>query len=76
MCEKKEYATIGYFFEKYLNVKGVQCFKIVLDGQCYASTNKRNARISIGLPKTIVDKNLKDIDKFILFGVAIPKELI
>lgn len=76
--EKKEdrFATIRENFEKYLDVIGIQCFRIILDGQCYASTNKRNARISIGLPKTIVDKNLKTIDDFVLFGVAIPRNLL
>ena len=81
MEEKKEekenrFATIGEFFKRYIDVQGIQCFRFSLDGQCWASTKKRHARITIGLPRTIVDGNLKDLDKFAFFGIAIPRELL
>ena len=70
------FLTIRQMFKDFLDTIGVQCFRFAFDGQCYASTAKRQARVSIGLPKTIVNTNLKDLDKFAFFGVAIPRNII
>lgn len=75
--QENRFATIREFLEPFLDMIGIQCFKMVLDGQCYASNSKgRNARISISLPKTVIDKNLKDLDKFVFIGIAIPRKFI
>ena len=75
--EKPRFATIREMLGEFLDTIGVQCFKFAFNGQCYASNSKgRPARVSIALPKTIVDKNLKDLDNFAFIGVAIPQDIV
>lgn len=74
--EEDRFMTIREFFKSVLDDRDIQVFRMAFDGQCYASTAKRNARVSIGLPRTIVDGNLKALDDFLFFGVAIPREII
>ena len=70
------YMTIKETFEEILDAKEVQCFRIGIDGNCNASTKNRLARISIMLPRTVVDGNLKDLDKYVFFGIAIPCNIL
>lgn len=73
--EKEKYATIREIFEEHLDDRNCQVFRMALNGQCYGANSKgRPARISVGLPKTICGTNLKDLDDWILIGIAIPRD--
>jgi len=77
MTEKKDrFITIKEMFEDVLDEPTVQIFRFIYDGDLCAANNKRTARVSISIPRTIVNQNLKDIDNFVFFGVAIPREVI
>ena len=77
--EKKErFITIREYFEGFLDNNKCQIFKFAYNGSLYAANpkTKKPCRISISLPKTIVDTNLKDLDKWVIVGVAVPREEI
>jgi hypothetical protein len=75
MTEDK-FATIRETFEKYLDIQGIQCFPLGIDGQCWASTPKRLARITVVLPRAVVDNDLKDLNNFVFFGIAMPRKVL
>jgi len=72
--EKDRFLTIREALEKYLDNQKCQVFQMVFDGNQSAATAKRQARLTILVPRTIVDTNLKDMFKFVFMGIAIPKE--
>lgn len=81
MAEKKKenkdrFLTIREVFEKYLDNQNCQVFRFEYDGNLWAATEKKPCRVTIMLPRTVIDSNLKDLDKFLLLGVAIPRKEI
>lgn len=73
--EEKEYITIGMFFEEFLENKESRVFPFLFDGSSTAANKKRkHTRISIGIPNEICNTNLKELDKWCLYAVAIPRE--
>lgn len=49
-------------------------FPLRLDGQAYAQTEKRNARLSISVPSNVIGKNLMDKDKWWWRVIVIEKK--
>lgn len=73
---KERYITIKEMFEEVLDNQEIQIFRFAYNGSLWAGTDKKPSRVTINIPGTIVDKNLKTLDDFIIFGVAIPREII
>ena len=73
MGEKQIYHTIMSFFEPFLKNKEVRVFQFRWNGTLTAGTKKRAMRVSISIPKDIAHDNLKDLDKYRFYGIAIPK---
>jgi len=74
MTEKEEFITIGDFFKDFLEDNDCRVFFFSFDGQLTAGNQKRTTRVSIQLPREICDKNLKELDNWCLYAVAIPRE--
>ena len=75
--EKKDYITIGQQFEDFLDNKNCRVFPFYFDGSLTGANKKRkHARISIGVPNEICNTNLKDLDKWCLYAVAIPRDAV
>ena len=49
-------------------------FPLVLDGQAYAKTKKKDARLSISIPSSIIGEDLRDKDKWWFRIIAIEKK--
>lgn len=71
---KKDYFTIGDFFKDFLEDKNCRVFNFSFDGQLTAGNQKRCTRVSIQIPREICDKNLKELDDWCLYGIAIPRK--
>jgi len=50
-------------------------FKFIYDGNQTAGNGKRAARISIAMPKDIVNLDLRTLNNYFIIGMAIPKKL-
>ena len=76
--KEDRFQTIREIFDKYLDNPNIQTFGFRYNGQLYAANHKtkRPCRVSISIPKTICDTNLKDLDNWIIMGVAIPRDEI
>lgn len=76
--DKKEYITIGAYFHEFLENKECRVILFTPYGTMYAANPKakKPARISVGLPSEICGENLKDLDKWALTIVAIPREVL
>ena len=73
--EKKDYITIGTFFDNFLKNKNCRVFPFRFDGSSTAANKKRkHTRISIGIPNEICNTNLKELDNWCLYAVAIPRD--
>lgn len=57
-----------------LKEEGIIIFNIVRSGQSYASSKRyKHARISIAIPEEICTDNLKDLNNWKLYCIAVPK---
>ena len=74
--EKKDYITIGQQFEDFLDNKNCRVFPFHFDGSLAANKKRKHARISIGVPNEICNTNLKDLDNWCLYAIAIPREAV
>ena len=76
--DKVEYVTIEEYFREFLENKKCRVIKFSPYGQMYAANpkTKKPARISVGLPSEICNTDLRDLDKWSLTIVAVPRELI
>jgi len=72
--KKEDFFTIGDFFDGFLEDKDCRVFNFSFDGQLTAGNKKRTTRVSIQIPREICDQNLKELDNWCLFGVAIPRK--
>lgn len=70
-----EYPTIKEYFDGYLDIKEARIIK-VMPIELWAKSQKQLARIKILLPEEICGDSLRDLDKWFLSIVAIPKEVI
>jgi len=75
--QNKEYVTIGEHFKPFLENKDCRVFPFRFDGSLTAANKKRkHTRISIGIPNEICNTNLKDLDNWCLYAIAIPREVL
>ncbi len=75
--KEKDYITIGAFFKPFLENKDCRVFPFRFDGSSTAANKKRkHTRISIGIPNEICNTNLKELDNWCLYTVAIPREVL
>ncbi|HUW90961.1 MAG TPA: hypothetical protein VMV43_10670 [Candidatus Nanopelagicaceae bacterium] len=76
--DKTEYITIGKYFHEFLENKECRVILFTPYGTMYAANpkTKKPARISVGLPSEICGNNLKDLDKWALTIVAIPRAVL
>lgn len=74
--EEKKYYTIKEFFKPFLDNKNCRVFPFQFNGSSTAGNKKRVARVSISVPREMCDTNLKDLDNWCLFAIAIPREVL
>ena len=76
--DKIEFVTIEEYFREFLENKECRVIKFRPYGQMYAANpkTKKSARISISLPSEICNTDLRDLDKWSLTIVAVPRELL
>ena len=76
--EKAEFVTIGEYFSEFLENKECRVIKFRPYGQMYAANpkTKKPARVSLGLPSEICNTDLRDLDKWSLTIVAVPRKLL
>lgn len=69
---KKDSSHIAQLMDHFFNTGTGNMFQFIQSGTSYGSTKKREARISITMPRTICDKNLQDLKKWRMFVFAFP----
>ena len=63
------------FMKEFIDDEDIITFKLAFDGQVYsANKTHSSARGMIMFPKEICKDNLKDLDKWVMCVIAIPKE--
>lgn len=60
--------------EHFFDSEHANVFPLVQNGTSYGSTKKKQARISIAMPREVCDSNLKDLRKWKMFVLAYSKE--
>lgn len=75
--DKIDYITIGEYFREYLESEECRVIKFIPMQIFGANLNtKKPARVKVVLPPEICNTDIRDLRKWMLTIVAIPKELI
>ena len=73
MAEKDIYPTIEQFFNRVLKDNEVRMFNFVVHGKINCKTPKRPMTMEIIMPSDICHGNIKELEDWRFFGVAIPE---
>jgi len=74
--ETKKELSVKDIVKKFIDDEKTAFFQLIYDSITRASSTKRPARATIRLPKYICDTDTRDLRKWEIICVAIPKEKV